>query len=131
VSFSSVAVRAANRLFADGLRRRRLAVIVDHERLGVGDGDADRSGPAVEFLWRQIGAALALGQSVHGKESGGWEQRPEAGDVLDWQGGGGVGEEPHARQEARGEITLTKDQRRHGWHQRPDGYVLVSDAIED
>ncbi|MCY1236531.1 hypothetical protein D9M72_491890 [compost metagenome] len=121
----------ANDEFAGNARRHAFALVIDDERLGVRDRDADRTRPAVEFFRRQIGAALALRQPVHRIEPGAREELAEPRNMRRRQGSGGVGEITQARQEAGFQIAHLQDHRRHRRNQREAGNALLPDPLED
>jgi hypothetical protein len=105
------------------------AVLAQHQDLGIGDGLADRIGPAVHLLGRQIGAAEGLGQAVHQEGLG--RAHAGAGPAASraacarrcWRSSAGGRRWP-AGQSSCGELDV---QRRHG---REAGDLLALHRLE-
>ncbi len=83
---------AANDEFADHVRPDLFAIVVDDIGFGAGNGDAHRRRPRLQLAGRQVCAALAFGEAVHGIKPRRRKQLLKALDMRRRQRGRRVGD---------------------------------------
>ena len=121
--------RAAMHELAGLVRRRRRAVLAQHQDLGVRDRLADRVRPAIDFLRRQVRRAERLGEPVHEVRLGPGQQAAQCVQRLARHAAAGVREVAQVLADRRGPLQLRQlDVERR--HRRQAGHALLRERVD-